>query len=196
MKRLSDVVGMPVVCAKSGKTIGDVKEPVFTPNGSEVAGLLTLIRGNVNKTGIIFIEDILDIGKDAILIFDNNSIEEDKKVIKGFMKNNKWFCMNKKVLTKDGIANLHYLLGSLKIYVMAERYCNLARIQNLAKIIYWYQKEEKVMNNRADSLKKVVKGMLVGGLVSGVIVAAEMGSKPMKRNFSKMARKFKRTIGM
>lgn len=103
MKRLSDVVGMPVVCAKSGKTIGDVKEPVFTPNGSEVAGLLTLIRGNVNKTGIIFIEDILDIGKDAILIFDNNSIEEDKKVIKGFMKNNKWFCMNKKVLTKDGI---------------------------------------------------------------------------------------------
>lgn len=52
------------------------------------------------------------------------------------------------------------------------------------------------MNNRADSLKKVVKGMLVGGLVSGVIVAAEMGSKPMKRNFSKMARKFKRTIGM
>lgn len=102
VKMLSDMAGMPVVSAKSGDVIGEVKEPIFTPEGTAVAGMATTIRGNGNRLGLVFLEDILDIGKDAILIFDSSSIEHRKKEIRKHIQASKWVCKNKKVLTKDG----------------------------------------------------------------------------------------------
>jgi len=100
--RLSDIAGLPVVCLDSGKRAGTVKGPVFTPTGNAVAGFFISTGFPGSPGGIVFIEDILDIGRDALLIFDENSVEKRRKVLKKFMRDEKWSCMNKKVMTKDG----------------------------------------------------------------------------------------------
>lgn len=102
MERLSDIAGLPVVCIEIGKKAGIVKGPVFNPKGNEVAGFFisTGVLGNPN--GLIFIEDILDIGRDAVLIFDESSVEKRKKTLREYIQKEKWSCMNKKVLTKEG----------------------------------------------------------------------------------------------
>lgn len=66
--RYSEVLNLPVICAGSGKKAGSVTDVVFSPGNREVKALLLEDRGLSLKKRAVFLEDMLKLGNDAVII--------------------------------------------------------------------------------------------------------------------------------
>lgn len=70
MERYGEVVGLPVICVDNGKKIGIVSDIVFCPGSREAKALVLERKGcQIRKKAIMF-EDILSLGKDAVIVND------------------------------------------------------------------------------------------------------------------------------
>lgn len=74
MERYSEVVGLPVICVDTGKKAGVVKDMVFCPDTREVKALLLEHKGVEINGRIIFLKDIANISRDAVVINDASCI--------------------------------------------------------------------------------------------------------------------------
>lgn len=97
-----DVIGLPVVNLKNGKEVGAVQDIVFIPESNYLQGLI--IKGGAARgERVVLIEDVVNIGEDAIMIPDDTVLrktgqeEGEERLV-----NNKGKIMGKKVLTAEG----------------------------------------------------------------------------------------------
>jgi uncharacterized protein YrrD len=80
LEKYSEVVGLPVICADSGKRIGIIKDVIFCPARKEVIGFLLEHKGlEVNKK-LILPENMVHISRDAAVITSSSCITSMKKL--------------------------------------------------------------------------------------------------------------------
>jgi len=108
VERFSDVSGLHVVCIDSEEKAGTV-ETIVCDDKDGVLGFLVNSGKLANKYGFIFIEDVIDVGKNEITIPDGKSILKKRSEVKDYRKNRGWAWLNKKVISEEG-----QLLGTIK----------------------------------------------------------------------------------
>lgn len=80
LEKYSEVVGLPVICADSGKKIGNIKDVIFCLGRKEVIGYLLENKGMKINDKMILSEDILHMGSDVAVINDHTSVASVKKL--------------------------------------------------------------------------------------------------------------------
>ncbi|NLP13231.1 MAG: photosystem reaction center subunit H [Clostridium sp.] len=80
MQRYSEVIGLPVVCATDGKRVGLIKDIVFCPKEKKMVAFLVERKGYEILKKVVFIKDVLSLGKDALIINDLNDVKDLRKV--------------------------------------------------------------------------------------------------------------------
>jgi uncharacterized protein YrrD len=70
MLRYSEILGLPVICADSGKKSGIVKDIIFSPGEREVKAILLENKGISLKKKVVQLREVLNIG-DGAVILDN-----------------------------------------------------------------------------------------------------------------------------
>ncbi|MGI6777498.1 MAG: PRC-barrel domain-containing protein [Acetivibrionales bacterium] len=92
--KISEVIGLPVICIDSGKKIGTVEDLILNRGKSEVKALILERAGFEIRRKVILMKDIAYLGKDAVMVNTescktelrmvfNSSITEDKGEIRG-----------------------------------------------------------------------------------------------------------------
>ncbi|WP_245884686.1 PRC-barrel domain-containing protein [Tumebacillus permanentifrigoris] len=116
MRKARDLVGLPVVDLEQGEHVGEVRDVLFTPEGTFHSFLLE--RGGLLSTARILSRSSLHaVGEDAITTPDRASIEEYRDevgLIRSLIEGDIHF-IGKDVLTQSGT-----LLGSVEDVYMDE----------------------------------------------------------------------------
>lgn len=79
MERYSEVIGLPVICVENGKKIGAVKNIIFCPKKKKLLAFLLECRSYEFSKKVVLTEDILNIGRDALIIKDESSLKDLRK---------------------------------------------------------------------------------------------------------------------
>jgi uncharacterized protein YrrD len=99
-----DVIGLKIISVKDGKELGKVDDIVYEPNENKVKALLVSAGGIFSDAKVIPFELISSIGKDAVMIKDENEIknagETDKNVAHIAKKGD--YLTKTKIVTQDG----------------------------------------------------------------------------------------------
>ena len=101
LNRFSEISGAKITCAENGKTIGLVDDVLCTGN-DRVLGLLVLLGRIGSRYGFVCVEDILASGDGEICIFNQDSLQKDKRLIQKYRKQGTWKWLNKKAVTPEG----------------------------------------------------------------------------------------------
>lgn len=100
--RCSEVTGLPVICIENGKRIGIVKDVIFSPSHRKVSAFLLEGSGYKPYKKVVMLEDVMSLGKDAVMI---NSYSRKKIVKKGINEgklNDKGEIRGLKIYSKSG----------------------------------------------------------------------------------------------
>ena len=85
MEKISRISGAKVTCAENGKTVGSV-ETVICTGDTQVLGFL-LQSGKIgNRYGFVCVEDILTIQNGEVCIFNEASVQREKKLLQKYRK--------------------------------------------------------------------------------------------------------------
>lgn len=79
LERYSGVIGLPVICSNNGKKVGNVKDLIFCPRNKEVRAFLLNGRSYDVAKKVVFLESVLNIGRDVIIIDENSNVISMKK---------------------------------------------------------------------------------------------------------------------
>lgn len=82
MEKYSEVLGLPVICVEDGKRMGIIKDILFCPKDKKVLAFLLERKGCKVLKRIILLKDILNLGKDAMIINDASCAKELRKMKK------------------------------------------------------------------------------------------------------------------
>ena len=82
MEKYSEIVGLPVICIENGKKLGNIKDLIFCPKTKEVKAFLLETKGYRISKMIILMKDILNLGKDAIIVNEAACLKSLKEVEK------------------------------------------------------------------------------------------------------------------
>lgn len=74
VERYSEVLGLPVICVDNGKKVGVVKNIIFCPKKKKLLAFLLECKSYEFNKKVVLAEDILSLGKDAVIIKDLNSL--------------------------------------------------------------------------------------------------------------------------
>ncbi|MFZ5988106.1 MAG: PRC-barrel domain-containing protein [Bacillota bacterium] len=102
MERYSEVIGLPVICAADGKKLGVIKDIVFYPKEKRIFAFLLERKGCELRKKVVLIEDVLSLGKDALIVNDAKDIKELKKVQDAPEYKEKGDLMGLRIYTKSG----------------------------------------------------------------------------------------------
>ena len=102
MEKYSEVIGLPVICAGNGKSLGTVKDIIFCPGTREVKALLLERKGLQVNNRVILIKDVSSFGKDAIMVENCSCAVEMKKAGRNGALGAKGQVRGLKVYTKTG----------------------------------------------------------------------------------------------
>lgn len=80
MEKYSEVLGLPVICVENGKKVGVVKNIIFCPKKKKLLAFLLECKSYEFSKKIILTEDIINIGKDAVIIDEENTLKALRKV--------------------------------------------------------------------------------------------------------------------
>lgn len=80
LEKYSEVLGLPVICVSNGKKIGIIKDMVFSPKMKELKAFLLERRGCQINGKVILLKDVLDLGRDALIVNDCSCAKSPKKV--------------------------------------------------------------------------------------------------------------------
>lgn len=101
MEKISRISGAKVTCAENGKMVGSV-ETVICTGDTQVLGFL-LQSGKIgNRYGFVCLEDILTIQNGEVCIFNETSVQREKKLLQKYRKQGGWNWLNKKAVTPKG----------------------------------------------------------------------------------------------
>ena len=91
----SECVGLPIISISDGFIVGRVKDFLISDKDKSIYGVT--LEGNLfTSTKIIFLEDVLKIGKDAMLVFS-------KDVVRSLNRGPNYSIKDKEVYTREGI---------------------------------------------------------------------------------------------
>lgn len=79
MEKYSEVLGLPVICLDSGKKAGVVKNILFCPKKKKLLAFLLECKNFDFKKKIILIEDIINIGSDAVIVKGEGCLKDFRK---------------------------------------------------------------------------------------------------------------------
>lgn len=75
MERYSEVIGLPVICVENGKKVGIIKDIIFCTENKRIVAFEIERNSYEIKKKIVLKEDVLSLGKDAMII------ENEKKML-------------------------------------------------------------------------------------------------------------------
>lgn len=102
MERYSEVIGLPVIYVIDGKKAGIIKDIIFCLESKKVIAFEIERNSYEIKKKIVLKEDVINLGKDAIVIEDENKITTFKKAKDSFGIKKKSTIIDSKVYTKHG----------------------------------------------------------------------------------------------
>ena len=79
MERYSEVLGLPVICVEDGKKVGVVKNIIFCPKRKKLLAFLLECKSYELNKKVVLQEDIINLGKDAVIIKDLSSLQTLRK---------------------------------------------------------------------------------------------------------------------
>jgi len=79
VEKYSEVLGLPVICVENGKKVGVVKNIIFCPKKKKLLAFLLECKSYEFNKKIIMTEDIVKIGKDAVIINEENTLKDFRK---------------------------------------------------------------------------------------------------------------------
>lgn len=79
MEKYSEVLGLPVICLDNGKKVGTVKNIIFCPKKQKLLAFLLECKSYEFNKKIILPEDIINIGKGAVIILEESSLKDLRK---------------------------------------------------------------------------------------------------------------------
>jgi len=82
--RYSEVLNLPVICADNGRKAGTIKDVLFDLDGREAKALMLEHTGLMPGKRVIFLKELLSLGKDAAVIRNTGSVSVMKR--KAFAK--------------------------------------------------------------------------------------------------------------
>ena len=80
MQKYSEVLGLPVICLENGKKVGNVKNIIFCPKKKKLLAFLLECKSFEFSKKIILTEDIINIGKDAVIINEESDLKDLRKI--------------------------------------------------------------------------------------------------------------------
>ncbi len=80
MKKYSEVIGLPVICAIDAEKVGAVKDLVFCPGERRVVAFILEKKGYEMKKKTILMKDVISVGTDAVIIESLNDVKKFKKI--------------------------------------------------------------------------------------------------------------------
>ena len=72
MNKYSEVVGLPVICSDNGKLIGIIRNIIFNLDTRTVEAFVLEKTGLVNSRKVLYLKDVVRLGKDAVIIENDN----------------------------------------------------------------------------------------------------------------------------
>lgn len=102
MKRYSQMLGLPVICAADGKKLGIIKDLIFSPKEKRVVAFLIERRNSDIRKRVIFASDVLNLGSGALVVNDVKDIRELRKVQDEPELKDKGDILGLRIYTKSG----------------------------------------------------------------------------------------------
>ncbi|HVM31140.1 MAG TPA: PRC-barrel domain-containing protein [Candidatus Limnocylindrales bacterium] len=102
--RASDLIGMPVVTLDEARIIGEVRDVLFDPRESRIAGFTLRGRGLLSPPllGFLPAESIHSAGNDAVMVPDGSVLVREKEAIKQRIADQRE-APGAEVITVDGV---------------------------------------------------------------------------------------------
>ena len=130
MKKVSNIIGLPVICIHTGNQIGIVKDIACDPE-SNVYGLILEPKTLFNEGKVIPLQEIKSIGDDAITVYVENitqtmdELEKEHDELRGLynarkLRGNKIITTNGKELGIMEDVYFHEELGTILGYELSE----------------------------------------------------------------------------
>ncbi|WIV11193.1 PRC-barrel domain-containing protein [Proteiniborus sp. MB09-C3] len=102
MRKVSEIIGLPVICKKSGSKIATVKEVIYSKKKYRIVGFL-VSEGNIfREAKIIQFNNIDSIGEEALIIKNENMIEKSSLLPEINQLINEKKIIEEEILTEDG----------------------------------------------------------------------------------------------
>jgi len=79
LEKYSEVIGLPVICAKDGRKLGTVKDVIFCPGARSVKAFLLERKSYEIGKRVVFFEKVLSLGRDAVIVDDCSCVTALKK---------------------------------------------------------------------------------------------------------------------
>ncbi|KNY28233.1 PRC-barrel domain-containing protein [Pseudobacteroides cellulosolvens] len=102
MERYSEVMGLPVICVDDGKKIGTVCDLVFFPKYKKVRAVLLERTGCHISKKAIPLEEVLSMGKDAVIVNDCSCTKKISELEKNENLGKKGNLMGLRIYSKSG----------------------------------------------------------------------------------------------
>ena len=100
--KYSEVLNLPVICAGDGKMAGVVKDALFSAKARELKALLLDRKGLETGKRLVYLKEILSLGKDAVVIDSMGSVSELSKAAYAEKFGNDGRIMGLRIFTKNG----------------------------------------------------------------------------------------------
>ncbi|HHV99532.1 MAG TPA: photosystem reaction center subunit H [Clostridiaceae bacterium] len=72
LNKYSEVVGLPIICIDDGKLIGLIRNIIINLETRTVEAFIYEKSGLVNSRKVLFLKDVIRLGKDAVIIQNDN----------------------------------------------------------------------------------------------------------------------------
>lgn len=102
LNRYSQLIGLPVICADSGKKAGSVKDVIFCPKQREVRAFLMESKGWSGKKRLVWLQDILSLGRDAVVVSNMGNVTGLSKVEYGNALKDEGALLGLRIYSKTG----------------------------------------------------------------------------------------------
>lgn len=102
MNKYSEVVGLPIICIDNGKLIGLVRNIVFNFKSRAVEAFIFEKTGLVNSRKVLLLKDVIRLGKDAVVIENENCTIPWKEAGKSLSLKNENILTGFRVFSRSG----------------------------------------------------------------------------------------------
>lgn len=138
-----EVLGIKVIAKRDGKETGKIKDILYNPDANSVRGFLISDGAVFGPGKMILFEDILSIGKDAVIILSSEQIRKEKDAPEDVAKIAKsdQYLVNTSIVTEDGTqlgkaSDIVFDTETGKVVRLEVSPPALQRIQSGSKFVY------------------------------------------------------------
>lgn len=102
LKKYGELLGLPVICSENGKLIGIIRNVIFNLEARTVEALVFEKRGLLNSRKVLFLKDIVEVGRDAVIIENDKCALPWKEAEKSLALKNRKILTGLRVFSRAG----------------------------------------------------------------------------------------------